>query len=104
MNHNVTRNITPPYRGGVVTLRYCYGCYVTVTLIVAHVGSLWASVTPKLLNVTLGLLRFLCQLGQCLPGQSGQGVCFSKNSVNHNVNLASGHRVFTSESSGLIVL
>lgn len=29
MDHNVTRNITPPYRGGVVTLRYCYGCYVT---------------------------------------------------------------------------
>ena len=29
MNHNVTRNITPPYRGGVVMFRHCFRCFVT---------------------------------------------------------------------------
>jgi len=29
MTHNVTRNKTPPYRGGVVMFRYCFGCFET---------------------------------------------------------------------------
>lgn len=63
MNSDVTRNITPPIRGGVVTLRNCYGCYVTVTLLVGYVCRLRDSVTSKLLNVTLRVLRLF---GQCI--------------------------------------
>ena len=79
MNRNVMRNITPPYRGGVVTLRHCYGCYVTVTLLVSYVCSLWGSVTAKWLSVTPGVLRFF---GQDIPGQGGQSVHFGLASKN----------------------
>jgi len=101
MNHSITRNITPPIRGGVVTLRHCYGCYVTVTPIVIHDYVLSDSVTPKRLNVTPGVLRFF---GQYVPGQGRQSVRFLENNGNYNARLASGCGLTANKSSGLIVL
>jgi hypothetical protein len=86
MNYSVTRNTTPLIRGGVVMLRLCYGCYVTVTLIVSYVCSLRHGVTTKRLIVTPGLLRFL------------------ENNVNCNARLALDYGLITNESSGFIVL
>ena len=86
-----------------VTLRSVTDCYVTVTLFVGYVCSLRDSVTSKLLSVTLGVLRFLCQLGQCL-WIGGQGVRFEKNDGNCNVSPASRHGLVANEISGLIVI